>query len=687
MTIKQGFRKGLATIVAGLLTFQVVFMQAPSIEVHAAAVSTPAQMDEGDYIDFSYTGGMQSFTAPFKGDYKLEVWGAQGGGVTDGSRGGYGGYSCGNTALSLNQTIYICVGGAGLSIDPWGAAPGPLAGGYNGGGSGDDSHSHDWGADAASGGGATHIGKSNALLQNTAVSNLFIVAGGGGGATRSRGGGYGLSGQGGSGGGVNGGNGLESHQTHGSIDDRDVEVSNPSGYGVGRGGTQSAGGQTGGVGGGGSYGQGGSGGGGGGWYGGQGAESSGGGSGYTGGVPAFTYQGVNYAPSMSSGVKTGNGQVKITMVKKLEINIIYDANGGSGYMDNTIISADDYEAASSSTTFATKTNTYTRTGYDFSGTWVDNNGNTYDDGHAISRGEIDSTGGFVDRTWYAKWVPHTYTIRYNKNGADNLGGVVMDNDVFTYHDAYGRTQVSSPAGELEALREDATTNLAMNAYTKTGYHFVGWSTKSLPNDTDTIYEDGYGLCDISPTNNAVVTLYAQWEPNTYFVVVHDNATLATDQSPIGDHNSNKIITCVYDSWISLSTTINQDNTEYAALHPDEPILVTGFCYNPSTCNIAQTETPTDQATLRSGDGEFAEFPINSEGTGYDGLDSSVKNLTAVENGYIHVYCIRDIYRIRYKDQKPTKVMFQSAGGTIYKVAGVLLNDDGTRNRDYLIFGH
>ena len=32
----------------------------------------------GDSQSFSYTGGMQSFTAPQKGVYKLEVWGAAG---------------------------------------------------------------------------------------------------------------------------------------------------------------------------------------------------------------------------------------------------------------------------------------------------------------------------------------------------------------------------------------------------------------------------------------------------------------------------------------------------------------------------------------------------------------------------------------------------------------------------------
>ena len=460
----------------------------------------------------------------------------------------------------------------------------------------------------------------------------------------------------------------------------------------------------------GSYGQGGYGssnsgfgsgpscGGGGGYYGGGGGcncgfgvGGGGGGSGYIGGVPSFSYKGVTYSPSTSVGGNSGNGWAKITLVKKLEINIVYDGNGGSGSMENTIISADDYEAASASTTFATKTNTYARTGYDFSGTWIDNSGNAYDDGHAISKGEIDSTGGFVDRTWYAKWIPHTYTIRYNKNGADNLGGVVMADETFTYHDAYGRNAVTSPAGNLNALKEAATTALSANRYTKTGYHFVGWSTKSVPGSTDTIYADCYSLCDISPTNGAKVTLYAQWEPNTYYVVVHDNAVLSEDHTPIGDNNTNRVITAKYDSYVSLLSTINTVNSEYAALHADEPILVTGLCYNPSTCYIAQDATPADQSDLRVGDGTFVEFPVNNDGNGYTGsggadLNTCCMNLTPEEDGYVHVYCIRDVYRWYYDDNKPIKVIYVDANGE-NKVAGAFINDDGSRNRDNLVFGH
>lgn len=140
---------------------------------------------------FNYTGGVQTFTAPYSGTYKLEVWGAQGGSVQDKynpsivGTGGKGGYSYGSVNLNKGDTLYICVGGQGSIRNTPGSGDnyGNAAGGYNGGGNG-------WVRDASAdgnvpaaggGGGATHIGKTNATLVNTTSTNVLIVAGGGGG--------------------------------------------------------------------------------------------------------------------------------------------------------------------------------------------------------------------------------------------------------------------------------------------------------------------------------------------------------------------------------------------------------------------------------------------------------------------------------------------------------------------------
>ena len=122
--------------------------------------------------NYDYTGGEQTFTVPVTGTYKLETWGAAGGGV----QAGFGGYSTGNVTLSTNEKIFIVVGGAG-SI----STNANNGGGYNGGGNGSSIEQN-----GSGGGGATHIAKtSRGLLSSYSsyISELLIVAGGGGGST------------------------------------------------------------------------------------------------------------------------------------------------------------------------------------------------------------------------------------------------------------------------------------------------------------------------------------------------------------------------------------------------------------------------------------------------------------------------------------------------------------------------
>ena len=114
---------------------------------------------------FGYTGGIQEFTAPKNGTYRVEVWGAQGG--SSAVAGGKGGYTSVEIVLSKDQIIYIAVGGAGVTKG---------TGGYNGGGNS---------TVGASGGGATHVALTNrGLLSNyeNYKDEIIAVAGGGGGS-------------------------------------------------------------------------------------------------------------------------------------------------------------------------------------------------------------------------------------------------------------------------------------------------------------------------------------------------------------------------------------------------------------------------------------------------------------------------------------------------------------------------
>ena len=264
---------------------------------------------------FNYTGSMQFLIIPYSGLYKIELYGAQGGSSNAGT-GGRGGYTIGYREASKNETWYIGVGGQGGSVvNGYGSS----AGGWNGGGNGNGGNGSNRGGYHAGGGGASHVGLVNDVLRNTPVANLFAVAGGGGGGS---GAGSLSNANGGTGGGNSGGNGSG--------------VGSGAYYGTGA--TQSAGGSAVLVGipaNQGGYGYGGTGtspsnwycsanGGGGGYYGGGGGRrvdgdgngfaGGGGGSGYIGGVPAITYGGITYSPSMSNNVQSSDGKVVITRI-------------------------------------------------------------------------------------------------------------------------------------------------------------------------------------------------------------------------------------------------------------------------------------------------------------------------------------------------------------------------------------
>ena len=122
--------------------------------------------------DFNYTGGEQEFTAPKKGFYKVEIWGAQGGAAASGA-GGYGSYSTGNVYLEENSKLYVNVGGKGVTASNSSTF---TSSSYNGGGLAN--------YNAGSGGGATHIATSSGILSSLSSKkdDILIVAGGGGGS-------------------------------------------------------------------------------------------------------------------------------------------------------------------------------------------------------------------------------------------------------------------------------------------------------------------------------------------------------------------------------------------------------------------------------------------------------------------------------------------------------------------------
>lgn len=125
-----------------------------------------------------------------------------------------------------------------------------------------------------------------------------------------------------------------------------------------------------------------------------------------------------------------------------------------------------------------KTNTFTKSGYYFTGWNTKANGS----GTAYSDGAYATFYG--NTTLYAQWQKYADpVITFDKN--DGSGTTVTQ---------------TVPYGE------SATLNA--NSFTRTGYTFSGWNTKD--DGTGTAYGDGASI-----SLSSSMTFYAQWQLNTY----------------------------------------------------------------------------------------------------------------------------------------------------------------------------
>jgi len=276
----------------------------------ASLICGKTENDPGTPIEIKYSGKIETVNLP-AGEYKLEVWGAQGGGHSypnsnNTSYGGYGGYSSGTINLNSPTTLYVAVGGSGGYTELGNYTS--YHNGYNGGGNvtltpnGNDG--------SAGGGGATHIATRTGLLSslNSYRSDVLIVAGGGGGTEH-----VGVSSasvQGGSGGGTTGGIAL-------SEAGNSTAATQTSGYAFGLG--QSVNGTH-------------MGSGGGGWYGGYCGTTSNtignGGSGYIGGVKNGVTENGKRGNNNIVGL---DGLARITPLSHTHTDECYGGGGVGGY--------------------------------------------------------------------------------------------------------------------------------------------------------------------------------------------------------------------------------------------------------------------------------------------------------------------------------------------------------------------
>ena len=265
--------------------------------------SAQGALAAGDILSYTFTssstttGSVLSVTLP-RGEYTFEVWGAAGGTSAHAtSATNLGGYTKGTYKITgASQTLYICVGGQGMTASPY-------TGGYNGGGTGGGKS----GTDSAGGGGATHIATMTGTLRQIGEANkskVLIVGGGAGGNGCTNW----IGGQGGGGntapatvgtGGTSYTPGGNPGTTSGAGSMTSITgYAEAPGFGYGGSGDTV------------NYG---CGGGGGGYYGGTNGNNQSGGGSSGGGGSGFCGNGCTQV-SATAGTRSGNGEAKITVV-------------------------------------------------------------------------------------------------------------------------------------------------------------------------------------------------------------------------------------------------------------------------------------------------------------------------------------------------------------------------------------
>lgn len=154
--------------------------------------------------NFDYTNDVQTFTVPVKGNYKIELWGAQGG--TGSGTGGKGAYTSGTIILEAGEKLYVYVGNQ-PTYTTGSCYSSNANNSFNGSAIGS----------CAGGGGATDVRLSSGSWNDaTGLRSRIMVAAGGGAAYYAGSGGYGGALTGGAGSGGTGTAGTGATQTAGN---------------------------------------------------------------------------------------------------------------------------------------------------------------------------------------------------------------------------------------------------------------------------------------------------------------------------------------------------------------------------------------------------------------------------------------------------------------------------------------
>ena len=182
----------------------------------------------------------------------------------------------------------------------------------------------------------------------------------------------------------------------------------------------------------------------------------------------------------------------------------------------------DGNVATANKTKFTKFDTFTlneptKTGYTFTG-WTGTDVATETKPYTVP------TGIRHNLEFTAHYRKNTYTINFDGNGSTDGSTASM------------------------SMNYDEAKNLTANGFSRTGYTFAGWKF----NNTD--YEDGEEVNNLTAEDGGVVTMVAQWTPNTFTVVFHPGSDEVSNPNAMANQ------TVTYD--VATTITPNTYNREH-----------------------------------------------------------------------------------------------------------------------------
>lgn len=280
----------------------------------------------------------------------------------------------------------------------------------------------------------------------------------------------------------------------------------------------------------------------------------------------------------SSTVPEGSVVAVFGMAVKLK----FYANGGTGTMGDVSTYSVNYNGVSRTIPNCS----FSYSGKSFAGWKINNSGDTYKSGtevYTVATKAGVSAGGTINL--YAQWSG--YTVTYNANGGkvsptSGSGTVTLPTPTASGYTCtgwkIGNTVYEvgaqyTPTGNVEAVAQwrgnKSTTKYDINGgtgttpssqscvygtsyyaagssgFSRTGYTFSKWTLNK--DGTGTSVEAGGLIYWLTQKDNATVTLYAQWSPNTYTVKYSANGGSSTPSQQ----------TCYYGTQYKAASSISR----------------------------------------------------------------------------------------------------------------------------------